>query len=396
MAGVTLGMLAAQVYRRLPPVKAAFNVTQFFAAIAATVLTASALGGGLPATVPAMGVFWLVNHVLVAIAVAATSTQRLRELLVVSAPLSVVHAAGNNSVGLLAGWLSVHVPLGLLGLVSPLLLLWSSYDQQTRRAEEARLFAELARGQEQASDRSTDMSAQVVVTAAARLFGGADVELVLFVADGPVLYVGDETRRSAPPTSRPGRLRLPVGAAGARRGWGRQRLGGRSILLLRGHRRPRSSARGLRGPVARGCALLRATRVASGQGARRPSGGVAVRRGPQRSARGQGRVGRGRRRGGSGPRRPRRAHAPALTLLRESTARLNRLAATVHAQEQVSDIVEELHAVERAVASLLGGISVAAEPGLGGLAIGDLDDVTNEPRPGEDWTTTGRLDLVEG
>lgn len=186
-------MLAAQVYRRMPPVKAAFNVTQFCAAIAATVLTASALGGGLPAAVPAMGVFWLVNHVLVAIAVAAISTQRLRGLLLVSAPLSVVHAAGNNSVGLLAGWLSVHAPLGLLGLVSPLLLLWSSYDQQTRRAEEARLFAELARGQEQASGRSTDMSAQVVVTAAARLFGGADVELVLLTAVGAVLYVGDET-----------------------------------------------------------------------------------------------------------------------------------------------------------------------------------------------------------
>lgn len=66
------------------------------------------------------------------------------------------------------------------------------------------------------------------------------------------------------------------------------------------------------------------------------------------------------------------------------------------AQEQVSDIVEELHAVERAVASLLGGIALAAEPGLSGLAVGDLDDFTTEPRAGEDWTTTGRLDLVEG
>jgi hypothetical protein len=37
--------------------------------------------------------------------------------------------------------------LGLLGLLVPLARLWSSYDEQTRRTAEARLFAELARGQ---------------------------------------------------------------------------------------------------------------------------------------------------------------------------------------------------------------------------------------------------------
>jgi len=57
------------------------------------------------------------------------------------------------------------------------MLLWLSYDEQTARAAEARLFAELARLQEQASGRSIDVSAQVVLTAAARLFGGADVEM---------------------------------------------------------------------------------------------------------------------------------------------------------------------------------------------------------------------------
>ena len=59
------------------------------------------------------------------------------------------------------------------------------------QAAEARLFSELADGQERVSGRSTDGSARVVLTAAARLFGG-DVEMVLMTADGPVRYVGDE------------------------------------------------------------------------------------------------------------------------------------------------------------------------------------------------------------
>src|SRR5437763_1508583 len=94
--------------------------------------------------------------------------------------------------------LAERAPLGLVALVVPLLLLWLSYDEQTARTAEARLFAELARLQEQASGRSIDVSAQVVLTAAARLFGGADVEMVLMAADGPVHYVGDESGGGSP------------------------------------------------------------------------------------------------------------------------------------------------------------------------------------------------------
>ena len=51
--------------------------------------------------------------------------------------MSALHTAGNTSVGILAAWLSLNAPLGLLGLVVPMALLWWSYDQQTRRAAEA-------------------------------------------------------------------------------------------------------------------------------------------------------------------------------------------------------------------------------------------------------------------
>ncbi len=106
--------------------------------------------------------------------------------------VSVLHTAAACSVGLLAAHLGRTAPLGLLGLAVPVGLLWMSYDQQSRRSAEVSLFSELARGQERAATRSTDVSVQVVLTAAARLAGGADVEMVLLAPDGPVRFAGDE------------------------------------------------------------------------------------------------------------------------------------------------------------------------------------------------------------
>jgi hypothetical protein len=85
------------------------------------------------------------------------------------------------------------------------------------------------------------------------------------------------------------------------------------------------------------------------------------------------------------------ATAPALQVLRESADRLARLA---EASSGVDDIVEELHLVERAVASLLGAIALAAEPDLIGVTGGTGTRATDIPasaRPATDWTTTGVL-----
>jgi hypothetical protein len=82
--------------------------------------------------------------------------------------------------------------------------------------------------------------------------------------------------------------------------------------------------------------------------------------------------------------------APALGMLRESATRLARLATTSSAQEAVTDIVDELHSVERAVASLLGAIALAADPSLRDLD-DDFDQMAAPARRDEDWTTTGLL-----
>jgi hypothetical protein len=82
--------------------------------------------------------------------------------------------------------------------------------------------------------------------------------------------------------------------------------------------------------------------------------------------------------------------APALGMLRDSATRLARLATTSSAHEAVTDIVDELHSVERAVASLLGAIALAADPSLRDLE-DELDLAAAPVRRDEDWTTTGLL-----
>src|SRR5450759_981843 len=78
-------------------------------------------------------------------------------------------------------------------------------DNAVRRSTEARLFAELARGHQETSCRSVDSSVEAVVIAAARLLGGADIELLLIATDDPVRYLGNEfgvsERTRVPPSA---------------------------------------------------------------------------------------------------------------------------------------------------------------------------------------------------
>ena len=387
VAAVVVGVATAQLLRHQPRLKLEFNVAQFALSTAAGSAMAGYAGGHIAGAIAGMAVFFVVNHTLVGVAVSLTSRRRLLPLLASSAPLSAVHTAGNSSIGLLAAFLATTAPLGLLGLLVPLALLWSSYDQQTRRTAEARLFAELARGQEQATGRSTDVSSQVVVTAAARLFGGADIEMVLLAADGPVRYAGDETgvpeRRRVDPDAfdEPWVLRA-LGARGVTTGtddgrpWCSAVLGEPNApLAVLIARRPRGAASfGRRETRLAEVLVGQAESWLSVSDLKRRNHAAA--RQVAETAKNLGDVGA--------------ATAPALLVLRESADRLARLADT---SGGVDDIVEELHLVERAVASLLGAIALAAEPDLAGLTPTGMR-VTDAPpptRPATDWTTTGVL-----
>ena len=391
VVGVGLGVAIAQVLRHQPRLKREFNVAQFVAATALGQATAGALGGDIPGACAGLAVFWIVNYGLIAVAVSVSARKPMRLLVLSSAPISAVHAAGNSSIGLLAAFLAVNAPLGLFGLIAPLALLWSSYDQQTRRAAEARLFAELARGQERETGRSSDVSAQVVVTAAARLLGGADVELVLLAADGPVRYAGDES-------GVPDRRR--VGAGVFDEPWVLRTLGDRGVTAGRDGARPYVCAvlgdpdaplavlRAQRGAEAVGFDRneLRLTQVLVGQAESWLSVADLAARSRAASDRADVADEAAKALSDLGS-----ATAPALLVLRESAQRLARLA---ERSGGVDDIVEELHLVERAVASLLGAIALAAEPDLVQHAFAPADPAGSTAlpaRPAADWTTTGIL-----
>jgi hypothetical protein len=294
-------------------------------------------------------------------------------------------ALASCSVGLLAAFLAREAPLGLLGLVVPLALLWSSYDQQTRGAAEARLYAELAQGQERATGRSSQVSASVVVTSAARLLAGADVELVLLTAEGPVRYHANEAGAAQGHPVPPGAFEPP---------WALRALGQTGVVTGTDEAGAWLSA--LIGTPDAPTAVLRARRPAGAGGFGRretrlvdvlvvqaeawlsaaqtsalPPGAAHAAHPAEQAARALGDVGA--------------ATAPALSMLRESADRLARLAET---PDGVEHIVEELHHVERAVASLLGAVALAAEPDL--LRLPEPDE---RPRPesASDWTTTGVL-----
>lgn len=393
VVGVAVGVAVAQRLRRQQRLKLQYNVAQFAAATALAELVAAHTGGGVLGACVGIAAFWTVNYLLVAVAVCLTSDRGLASVLVGSAPVSALHTSGNSSIGLLAAHLAQTAPVGLAGLLVPLAMLWVSFDQETRRSAEARLYAELARGQERAISRSTDVSAKVVLTAAARLFGGAEVEMLMLAAEGPVRYVGDEDdvprrlRVEQDAFDEPWVLRAIAGgriAVGTEDGrpWCAAVLGDQNapqaVLVAR---RPAGSAPFGRGDVRlaevlvgqaetwlsisdlsdRNRAVTRQVRAADG--AARALGDLAART------------------------------TPALSVLRDSAARLTEL---TEGSAGVHDIVEELQVVERAVASLLGAVALAAEPDLVGSAPSapgarEVLALPAPARPATDWTTTGTL-----
>lgn len=390
LVAVVTGVFAAQLLRHQERLKVEFNVGQFAAGVGLGAAFAHLVGGGIVGAIGGMGVFWLVNNLMVAWAMSIMSEQRLWSLLWASAPLAAVHSAGTSSIGLLGAWLAVHAPLGLLALVVPLLLLWLSYDEQTARAAEARLFAELARLQERASGRSVDTSAQVVLTAAARLFGGADVEMVLMTADGAAHYVGDENGVT--------RRRVDPGVLDS--GWVMGALGAGTISTGVEDGRPYCSA--VLGGGDAPLAVLVARRPEGSQGFGRRESMLAevlaqqaeswlsvaelAKSRDEALAQAEAAEGAARALGDIG------AHtAPALVVLRESAQRLARLA-ELTGPNSVNEIVDELYAVERAVASLLGAIALAADPDINAMDGGTPGaDGAPQPRAVTDWTTTGVL-----
>jgi hypothetical protein len=389
IVATVVGLIPMLYINKSSLLKIQHNVAQYIVATTLATFVVVQLHASIPGCVVGMAMWWLANQVMSAVPLSIMGGESFRKMLLEDTSLQVVHAAATTSVGLLAAWLLINAPFGLLGLLVPVILLWISFDEQTSKNGEARLFAELARGQEQAVSHSIDVSARVVLTAAARVLGGADVELVVVEHEGPVSYTGDETGRTI--------RRNDATAFDAP--WVLRALGAGGVMTGSDDDRPFCSA--VIGDADHPMAVLIAHRAAGGGGfGRRESALAGVLVGQAKSwlsvaelsasrdeavARADAADQAARSLGDIGA-----DTAPALGMLRESATRLAKLASVSAAEDSVTDIVDELHSVERAVASLLGAIALAADPSLRDLDA-EMDASMAPARRVEDWTTTGLL-----
>jgi hypothetical protein len=390
--GATVGFAAARV-RRTSWSKLSFNAALEFFTVMLGVLVAESLGATVFAACLGLGVYAVANALVVAVPISVTSHLSYPRVLEKLAPLGLIQAVGNLSIGVLAGWLLLNQPWGLLALVMPIGLLWWSYQQQSRRASEAQLFAELAQGQQRMGG-SVDASAQVITIAAARLFGASQVEMLLRHPEGLFRYVGDESGVAA---------RIRVDADALDGPWALRALAARGVLLGLDGDRPYCSA--VLGDPERPQAVLIAHRPAQAAVFTRAEAqlaGVLVAQAEswlsvaELSAKRDEAVGRAEAYGAANRVLGdiSQETVPALAVLRESAHRLSRLATRFDGPEAVDEIVAELYSVERAVASLLGAIALASDATVENL------ELTAGPaapaRTDAEWTTTGRLEDAVG
>jgi hypothetical protein len=400
--------------RRQPRFKIEYDLLASTASTAAAVLAVALLrghigwpggaaiadqvtAGPLVAATVGAGAAWWVRHALGSTAVAFISRRPVLPLVAHGIPASFLQVAGNTAVGMLAVWLSVHAPVGLLGLLVPLVLLTSARSAQLRSVAEFRMYADLAYSARQAGDQSPDLFAEIVLTTAARAFGGADVELVLQSRQGPVRYAGDE--HGAP-------RRRRVAADVFDQPWVMRLLTEQRVLRGTEDGRPYCAA--VVGRRDAPVAVLVARRVAGSSAFGRPEGRLMQAfvnqaepwlAGVQAAGDPAAHLGSA----ADGP-------SAGYDVLRQAAERLAKIAARPMGGQPLADVVEEVHELEAAVATLLGEAAMAGTPTVqtGGAAPvipGQRADTGMQPdadgqagevrgsvpaqRKSAEWTTTG-------
>lgn len=148
---VGAGTLAGQAWRRVAPLKVAFNVGQFLLGLTAAVAVVDAIGqhgAGRPlawlAAAAGMAVYLIINTSSVAMVIALVEGDRFRKVVLPSLPLTLTHSAGNVAVGLLTVVVWADEPAALPLLVLPLGLVFLAYRGWLRSDRVRERMGELA------------------------------------------------------------------------------------------------------------------------------------------------------------------------------------------------------------------------------------------------------------
>lgn len=326
--------------------------------------------GPVPAALVGILVAAFTRQTMAAAGVALTARRPLLGLLLPRLPVALLTAAGNGAVGLLGGWLLIEAPLGLAGLAVPGLLVASTYQLHFRRSAEARLFAALAIEQQRTSGRSLEQSVTVLMTIAARTLGGADVELLLSGPEGLIRYTGDESGLSQ-------RARVDTSAFDAP--WVRQVLARGGLWIYADDGRPSCAFAVGAGVTPRAVVV-----------ARRTLGGSRFTRRDAVFARALARQ--------ASPwltpaAEPSVHPDPRLEVVREIARRILGSPEPSGEAGWSSILLDEVHALERAVAALLGSAPGGSIPPQRDRRTTPAQDPSpaDSAGPGPEWTTTGRL-----
>lgn len=197
---VTFGVLIAQLLRRRPPVKVAFNTAMYAlcsggAALVFHAVAPTFLGGPYQwgAAVIAMAVFYVLNQALVSTVVALVEGQRIRNILSVSMPLMGAIGGGNVSLGLLASYLARSNPPALGFLVVPFLLSYLAYSAWIRsRRDGAKMRSLYETGTTLVTQLTRNDQLVKFLEAARYMFRASSAELVTLGTDGVLTKVGDD------------------------------------------------------------------------------------------------------------------------------------------------------------------------------------------------------------
>jgi len=164
-AGAAIG----QVVRRVPPTKIFFNLGQYLIGLGLAVVVYQYLDGRAPtdpgawvAAIGAMAIFFVVNEGAVATVISLVSGKSLRDVLLPSLSISLLHWAGNMAVGILAAVLWATVPVATALLLAPLALSYLAYRGWLRSMRERDEMREMARIADEVTEQK-DLSRRLAV-----------------------------------------------------------------------------------------------------------------------------------------------------------------------------------------------------------------------------------------
>ncbi len=194
---VALGVLAAQLLRRLPHYKLAFNVAQFTAATTVATLTAQLVSGSWGVVLGVVA-FTLVNDTVVRLMIALTTRQPAGRPLQDTGCGWLLHIAAVCSIALLGAHVFLDDPLSLPAFIAPAMLVMWLQEQSNKRRARATVVQALASQAAAFYGRSSEESALLLARTAREVLAATRTELVLLGAETIVVLTvdGDGLHRS--------------------------------------------------------------------------------------------------------------------------------------------------------------------------------------------------------